>query len=181
MKTPTICLENEHFTVRPFGSDDLQNYDKLVWDIYQVLSDEETLHFIPEKCLKSVADARNWLNGTILNLHNGRNKVHFIISNESGKILGIIDLIPPLVVKEHYYLRDYPHFIEFYLSGKLRGRSIMTSLLPVVIKELNEIGIDKIAAVVNRENHAARKVLKRSGFVLQTNFDNLQDLYALSA
>jgi hypothetical protein len=44
----------------------------------------------------------------------------------------------------------------------LRGKTVMTQLLPLVIKHLHN-GINEIAAVVNRKNNAAIKVLERSG------------------
>ncbi|MGF7036952.1 ribosomal-protein-alanine N-acetyltransferase [Mucilaginibacter lappiensis] len=181
MIIPTICLQKANFSVHPFGADDFLRYEDLAKEIYQILSDEETLYFIPEKRLVNIEDAKNWLNGAILNFHNGRNAVHFITSNSTGKLVGIIDLIPPAVAREHYRLEDYPYFLEFYLIGDAKGQSIMTNLLPAIVKNLRSNGIKKIAAVVNRKNHAAGKVLERSGFILRNNFDPFQDLYALSA
>lgn len=181
METPTICLEKANFTIHPFGPDDFLRYDQLVMEIYQILSNEETLKFLPDKRLTSIQEAKNWLNGSILNFHNGRNVVHFITSKITGKLVGIIDLNPPSVAREHYNLLEYPYFIEFYLNGNAKGKSVMTNLLPVIIKHLKIKGINNIAAVVNHKNYAAGKVLKRSGFILHSDFDTYQHLYALSA
>ena len=181
METPTICLEKANFTIRPFGPDDLLRYDQLVMEIYQILSNDETLKFLPNKRLTNIQEAKNWLNGSILNIYNGRNVVHYITSKITGKLVGIIDLIPPSVAREYYNLLEYPYFIEFYLNGNAKGKSVMTNLLPVIIKQLTIKGIKNIGAVVNHKNYAAGKVLERSGFKLHSDFDPYQHLYALSA
>jgi RimJ/RimL family protein N-acetyltransferase len=53
----------------------------------------------------------------------------------------------------------------------------MSRLLPKVTAHLRNEGVDELAAVVNRQNLAAHKILKRSGFRLQGRFDHLQDIY----
>ncbi|WP_462265870.1 GNAT family N-acetyltransferase [Mucilaginibacter sp.] len=74
-----IYLENDQVCIHPLRPEDLRRYEHLVNEIYQILSDNETLYFIPEKRLRSVKDAENWLNGAILNFHCGRNHLHFIV------------------------------------------------------------------------------------------------------
>jgi len=70
----SVSLENEYLHIHHFRSEDLNRYKKLVKDIYQLLSDDDTLHFIPEKRLDSIAEADRWLKSSILNFHNsGRN------------------------------------------------------------------------------------------------------------
>ncbi|MFC0513177.1 GNAT family N-acetyltransferase [Mucilaginibacter angelicae] len=175
-----VSLENDRLYIHPFRSEDFNRYEKMVTDIYQILSDDDTLHFIPEKRLGSMADADTWLKSTILNFHCGHNFVHFITEKVSGKLLGIIDIISPQIVRAHYRLEQYPYFIEFYLSGKARGRKIMTTLLPEIIAELRQRNIRVLGAVVNKKNHAAQKVLLTAGFIYQSPFDPVQDLYQLS-
>jgi ribosomal-protein-alanine N-acetyltransferase len=60
----------------------------------------------------------------------------------SGALIGIIDIIPPSVSREHYRLEQYPFFIEFYLAGNAKGKAIMTKLLPEIIAELRFQGIE---------------------------------------
>lgn len=171
------AIEHEIYRIDPLGADDLRQYEELAREIYKLLSDENTLQFLPEKKLSSVTAAKSWLNASLLNFHSGRNQVHLIRSKVSGSLLGIIDLIPPAVAREHYQLSQYPHFIEFYLKSTAKGNALMSRLLPKVLAHLQEEGIGELGAVVNKRNLAARKVLKRSGFRLYGNFDAVQDLY----
>lgn len=53
----------------------------------------------------------------------------------------------------------------------------MTEILPIILEHIHDQGIDKIAAVVNRTNKSAIKVLERSGFKIKDKFDILQDIY----
>jgi RimJ/RimL family protein N-acetyltransferase len=171
------AIEHELYRIDPLGADDLLRYEELAGEIFQLLSDEKTLQFLPEKKLNSILAAKSWLNIALLNFHSGRNQVYLIRSKAGGSLLGIIDLIPPAVAREHYQLTQYPHFIEFYLKSTARGNALMSRLLPKILAHLQDEGLDQLAAVVNRQNLAASKVLKRSGFRLQGNFDPLQDLY----
>lgn len=170
-------IENDAHRIDPLGPDDILHYEQLALEIYQLLSDEHTLQFLPQKKLASVRAAQDWLSAAILNFHSGRNQVHLIRSKKTGALLGVIDVIPPAVAREHYQLADYPFFLEFYLKGSARGKALMSCLLPKVISHLQRDGIDELAAVVNRQNIPAAKVLQRSGFKLAGTFDHAQDLY----
>jgi hypothetical protein len=45
----TIYLENEELLVHSFRGEDLVRFEKLSQDIFNILSDERTLKYIPEK------------------------------------------------------------------------------------------------------------------------------------
>lgn len=176
-----ISLDNEQVIIHAFRAEEFSRYGQLVNEIYQILSDEETLRFIPEKRLNSVEEAEAWLKASILNYHCGRNFMHFITDRKSGKLLGMIDIVSPARAREHYRLKHYSHFIEFYLKSNAKGRKIMTGLLPRIIAQLQQREIQYLAAVSNRQNHAALKVLGRAGFEYRSAFDARQDLYQLQA
>ncbi len=91
--------------------------------------------------------------------------------------MGVIDLIPPVVAMEHYEMEIYPFFIEFYLKGNASGKKLMSRLLLKVLEHLRLDGENAMAAVVDRRNIAATKVLKRSGFYHDGKFDPVQDIY----
>jgi RimJ/RimL family protein N-acetyltransferase len=173
-------IESEAYRIDPLGAGDIRHYEQLTAEIYQLLTDEHTLQYLPEKQLSSLSAAESWLNAAMLNFHSGRNKVHLIRSKKTGSLIGVIDLIPPVVAMEHYQLEDYPYFIEFYLKGSARGKALMSRLLPKVLEHWQQDGVDELAAVVNRRNVAATKVLKRSGFYHDGKFDPLQDIYRYS-
>jgi RimJ/RimL family protein N-acetyltransferase len=174
-----ISLDNEQVIIHAFRAEEFSRYRQLVNEIYQILSDEETLRFIPEKRLNSVEEAESWLKASILNYHCGRNFIHFITDKKSGKLLGMIDIVSPSRAKEHYQLKQYSYFIEFYLKSNAKGRKIMTGLLPRIVVQLQQRKVQCLAAVSNRHNHAALKVLGRAGFEYRSPFDDRQDLYQL--
>ncbi|RYE00360.1 MAG: GNAT family N-acetyltransferase [Sphingobacteriales bacterium] len=98
-----------------------------------------------------------------------------------GRIIGLIDLISPELAKEHYQLNKYPYFIEFCIKTEYSQKKLMSSLLPDFLATLKHQKIGEIAAVINRRNIAAQKVLSRSGFNYYRFFDDTQDLYQFSS
>lgn len=172
-----ISLENEKLLIHSFRPEDLAQFDKLTEDIFNILSDEQTLKYIPEKRLHNLQHAELLLQTAVLNYHSGQNYLHFITDKASDKVIGMIDLISPELARKHYYLDHYPFFIEFYLSGPASGCYIMTEILPLLIDELHKQGISKIGAVINRKNIAARKVLENADFQFKAPFDLIQDFY----
>lgn len=167
----------EEFEISPIKGDDLDRFNVIAEDVYAILSDEETLHFIPEKRLNSKQEAINWLQLSMINFYTGRNFIHLIRSTRNGIIAGIIDILSPTLVKEHYQLPSYPYFVEFYIKGELQGDSLMSKILPKVLQVIKKQNIDVIAAVADRNNLAARKVLEKSGFAKIEPFDSTKDLY----
>lgn len=172
-----IDLRVGDYQLTSLNGKDLENYHTAAEDVFKILSDDETLQFIPEKRLRSVKDAQEWLFTNVLNFHTGRNYLQVIRSGKTGRLIGMIDLLSPALVREHYQLEEYPYFLEFYLKSEVRGASIMTVLLPELLRVLHARGISKIAAVADRSNLAARSVLARSGFVDQGVFDLRKDLF----
>jgi RimJ/RimL family protein N-acetyltransferase len=174
-------IESKAYRIDPLGAGDILHYEQLAAEIYQLLTDEHTLRFLPEKKLHSIDAARNWLNAALLNFYSGRNQVHLIRSKACGTLVGVIDLIPPAVAREYYRLADYPFFIEFYLKSSAWGKSLMSTLLPKILSHLVQDGVAELAAVVNRQNVAAGKVLERAEFRHSGDFDQVQDIYLYPA
>lgn len=172
-----IYLENERIHVHSFRAEDLSRFEQLSKDIFDILSDEKTLKYIPEKRIYNLQEAESFLQTNIINYHSGRNYLHFIHHKQLDKVIGIIDLISPNVAKDHYCMDEYPFFIEFYLSGFASGCYIMTEILPLLIEDLHKQGILSIGAVINRNNIAARKVLENANFEYKAPFDIIQDFY----
>lgn len=172
-----IYLETRQLRLHPVGAAELLRYQDLVTEVFGLFSDAETLHFIPEKKLKDIAGAEQWLKAAILSTHSGRNVIHLITEKNSGRLIGVVDLIPPAVAREHYQLGQYPFFIEFYLKAEYKGKTLMSKLLPKILQALETQGIPKVAAVVNRRNHAASRLLAKCGFQYRQPFDVLQDFY----
>ncbi|PTS97592.1 hypothetical protein DBR11_16860 [Pedobacter sp. HMWF019] len=172
-----IFYENNELLIHPFRPDDLERYEQLVADLFSILTDDQTLKYIPEKRLNSLEEAEIFLQTMVVNYHSGRNYVHFITDKKQDKVVGIINLISPEVAKEFYVISKYPHFIEFYLSSNATGCYIMTQILPPIVDEILAQGIPSIGAVVNRKNTAAKRVLEKANFARKGEFDMLQDFY----
>jgi [ribosomal protein S5]-alanine N-acetyltransferase len=178
---PKINFELDDLIICPIDRISLSDHEDLVKEIFELLSDKDTLRFIPEKAVADLNSAQQWLGTSLMNVQCGRNQTHLLRSCTSGELLGIVDIIPPNVAREFYQLNKYPFFIEFYLKSSFSGRSIMSGLLPRLVSKLQERGVFPLAAVVNRKNIPACKVLSRSGFAFDHSFDQFQDLYSLSA
>lgn len=174
-----VAFEYNKWLVHAFHAEDLKRFDEIAHQIFEIFSDEKTICFIPEKKLLSLEDAHSWLQRSVLNFHTGRSYVHFISEKNTGKLVGVIDILAPKFTKEYYRLDDYPYFIEFYLMRNAQGRLLMSNLLPGVIASLRHQGIFSIAAIVNRKNNASIRVLEKAGFRYETKFDGYQDLFVV--
>ena len=174
-----LYFQTEQLLVHPFRAEDMERFGQLSMEVFSILSDDLTLKYIPEKRLFSLADAELYLQTMLMNYHAGLNYLHFISDRSSGKVIGLIDLISPGVARQHYQMDEYPFFIEFYLGAAASGCYIMTEILPAVVEGIFKRGIHRIAAVINRNNIAARKVLENARFSYKAPFDLLQDLYEI--
>ncbi|MES2453920.1 MAG: GNAT family N-acetyltransferase [Bacteroidota bacterium] len=174
-----IHFENDHFLIHSFRPSDLERFTGLANEVFCILSDDHTLHYLPAKRLQSLEEAEHFLRSMIINFHSGRNYLHFISDKRSGKVVGMIDLISPALAREHYQIDRYPFFIEFYLASFASGCYLMSELLPAVVDQLLNQGIESIGAVVNRQNTPAKKVLKKARFKRKQAFDVLQDFYEI--
>ncbi|SEN02536.1 Protein N-acetyltransferase, RimJ/RimL family [Mucilaginibacter gossypiicola] len=180
MLTP-IHLEKETLTIQSFEALDFQRWSEMVEDVYALLSDNQALKYLPFKRLHSVNDADLWLKNALISLHCGRKYLHFIRTKSNGRIIGFIDIISPGLAKEHYQLQQYPYFIEFCIKTEYSQKKLMSSLLPDFLDSLRNQQVGEIAAVINRQNIAAKKLLARSGFTYCKLFDVGQDIYQFSA
>jgi RimJ/RimL family protein N-acetyltransferase len=172
-----ITFETERLKIHSFHISDIDNHTKLATDVLSLFSDPFTLKYVPEKRLAGLDSAQDFVKTMIINHHIGRNHLHFITSKKLNQVIGTIDVISPGVVKEHYSLQEYPYFIEFFLLHKFSAQKVMSETIPLLINAIHSQGIEKVGAVVNRENTAAIKVLKNANFLYQDQFDIIQDLY----
>ena len=176
-----IHLENETLIIQSFEARDFQRWSEMVDDIFALFSDNQTLKYLPFKRLYSRKEADAWLKNALISLHCGRNYLHFIRTKTNDRIIGLIDVITPALAKEHYRLQKYPYFIEFCIKTEYSQKKLMSSLLPNFLDSLSNQQIGEIAAVINRQNIGAQKVLSRSGFSYDRFFDDTQDVYRFSA
>lgn len=172
-----LSFDNTQYQIHTFRPADLERIGQLAAEVFAILSDDHTLRYLPGKRLTNVQEAEIFLRAQLINFHTKRNYLHFISDKKSGKIVGMIDIISPELAREYYRINQYPFFIEFYLGSFVSGCYLMTEILPIVIDQLISQGIEHIGAIVNRENIAAKKVLKKARFSRKQRFDLLQDFY----
>jgi RimJ/RimL family protein N-acetyltransferase len=172
-----ITFETERLKIHSFHITDIDNHTPLATDVLSLFSDPFTLKYVPEKRLTGIEAAQDFIKTMIINHHIGRNHLHFITSKKFNKVIGTIDIITPVVVREHYLLQEYPYFVEFFLLQEFSAQKIMTEAIPILIDAIHNQGIEKVGAVVNRKNTAAVKILKNAKFHYQDQFDIAQDLY----
>ncbi len=176
-----IEFESDKLLVHGFRTQDVQALEMIAADVFNILSDESTLKFLPQKRLASIDEAVQLLRSNVLSFYAKKNYLHLVQVKSTGKVIGMIDLISPQVAKEHYRLAGrYPYFIELCLKSSESQQHVMSRLLPAFLEKLQAQRITNVAAIVNRRNEAARKVLERSGFICVGEFDILQDLYRLN-
>ena len=175
-----ICLDYEYWQIHSFRPEELARHKHLIKEIHRLLTDLQTLQFLPEKRIHALAEAENWLKSAILNYYCGKNFIHLITERKTCRLIGMIDIIPPETSMKHYELAEYSYFVEFYLNSEVTGNNLMSSVLPLVLEAMQQQEIKQVAAAVNRQNHAAKKVLLRSGFNYHSRFDILQDLYMIN-
>ncbi|MNK02918.1 hypothetical protein D3C87_207480 [compost metagenome] len=175
-----IYYETGDLFIHPFRPEDMERFEQLSGDIFSILSDDNTLKYIPSKRLHNLEEADLFLRTMIINYYAGLNYIHFITDKKQNKVIGLIDLISPQVAKKHYQLDEYPFFIEFYLGAFAIGCYVMTEILPPVVDSILNQGIPRIGAIINRQNIAARKVLENAQFTYKATFDHLQDLYEVT-
>ncbi|WEK17932.1 MAG: GNAT family N-acetyltransferase [Candidatus Pedobacter colombiensis] len=180
MMLEPIHIEHADLLVHSFRAEEIKGIESVAEQVYGILSDEDTLRFLPEKRLSSVDDAETFLKGSLLNFHSGKNYLHFISNRKSEKIIGMIDVIPPETAMQYYQLEHYPYFIEFYLKANAGRKQVMSLVLPLFIEKVKQQRIRELAAITNRDNIGAQKVLLRSGFGFRGSFDSLQDFYTIS-
>ena len=70
--------------------------------------------------------------------------------------IGIIKLVK-------YYSIGLPH-IEFSVDDDFQNMGVMSQELPKYLKKINQCGIFRIIAIVEKDNKASMRVLEKNGF-----------------
>jgi RimJ/RimL family protein N-acetyltransferase len=172
-----INLEDEQFYLHTFRPQDINQIPEIATELYEILRDKNRLKYLPNKMLYSHLDAELLLKNALINFHSGRHYFYFIRCKSNGQLTGFIDVISPLMAREFYSLSEYPYFIEFFISKAFAGKRILSNLLPQFLTKLASQNFNSIAAVVDRRNTPAKKVLDRSGFAFSRIFDPFLDMY----
>jgi [ribosomal protein S5]-alanine N-acetyltransferase len=174
-----IHFESDKLLVHPFRQIDSERNDTLAEDIYNILSDEQVLTFIPEKRLSNIEEAKNYVYGVVIGYHQSTAFTFFITIKEINRTIGIIKLIPPSVIKVSYKLNEYNWMIEYCLLRSAWRRNIMSEILPAFIARVFSQGIVKLGAACFPTNYGSVKLLQKTGFIKKYKFDDIQDYYEI--
>lgn len=172
-----ISLIRDNFLLHPFRAEEMERFDKLSLDIFDLFNQSGASLFLPHKKLTEVVQAETFLQHALLNQHAGMSHLHFITELQQQKTIGMIELISPKLAKKHYKLKSYPYFLEFCLCDAYAGKGIMSGFLQKFSQILSAKGIKRLAAVASPHNLAAIRVLQKSGINLITEFDAFKNLY----
>jgi RimJ/RimL family protein N-acetyltransferase len=81
--------------------------------------------------------------------------------------IGIIKLVK-------YHKSSLPH-IEFSVDDDFQNMGVMSQELPKYLKKINQQGIFRAMAIVEKDNKASMRVLEKSGFI---KFADLTETFA---
>ena len=177
MRLP-ITFETQHFLIHPLRQIDMARHDKIMQDVFEILSDEDATEFIPEKRLKTINEAQDLMLGVVLSYQYKRSYTHFITIKDISKVIGVINLISPETIKESYQgLPEYNWMVEYYIHRLAWDRGIMSEILPIFKTLVLAQGINKLGAICKQQNYASIKVLEKSGFSKKYRADYIQDYY----
>jgi len=178
-KLKPINIESDVISVHPLRNIDILRKESIENDIYQILSDNETTEFIPEKRLKDLKGASEKVFGIILGYQTNLSYGLLVSDKRNNKVIGIINIISPDCAKQTYKIDKYDWMIEYFLHKNYWGQGIMTGIITAICKKLKGQGIETIGAICDRNNNKSIRVLEKIGFQKNKLFDIKQDYYEI--
>ncbi len=174
-----INIESDDIIIHPLRTIDMLRIGSIENDIFEILSNDENIEFIPRRRIKDLEDASNKVFGIILGYQKNLSYTHFITNKITNKVIGIIDIISPDYAKKMYSLNKYDWIIEYVLHKDYWGQGIMTGIIAAICQRLRDQGINTIAAVCDKNNISSIRLLEKIGFQKMKPFDINQDYYEL--
>ncbi|MBX9807503.1 MAG: GNAT family N-acetyltransferase [Flavobacteriaceae bacterium] len=154
--TPFPNLETDRLHLRRVVNEDVN-------EIFTLRSDMETMKYIPRPLVNSVEDALAHIAMIDEKIENNQGINWAITLKNNPKLIGIIG---------HYRIKP-EHFraeIGYMLLPEYHGRGIITEAIKETVNYGFEImKLHSIEAIIDPENIASEKVLKKSGFVKEAH------------
>lgn len=177
-KLKPINLDNGVIQIHPLRPSDMMRHDELVNDLYEIFGDEDSLPYNKEKFVSDRKTISTQMLGVTIGYEQQIRYTHFITLKEPNKIIGEIIILSPKSVEPQYKIQD-TWIIEFYLNKQLWNKGIMSGIIAAIVSNMKNQGIDKIGALVDRNNIPSIRVLEKSGFIKRNPFDVKQDYYEI--
>ena len=140
-------------------------------DIFEILSDEETIENLNMEIHKSKDDTRRLIEDYLAE-YEQRNKFPYaIINKENKKFVGVF------LIKLDLYDEDCFEF-TIYLNKKYWGQGIYTEVLPYMTKAaFEDVKTGNFRGFVMEKNISSSRVLEKCGFELEKIFNvpNIED------
>lgn len=174
-----INIESDIIQIHPLRPIDITRIQNIENDIYEILSDNESTEYIPEKRLSNRKAASDRVYSFIVGYQTSSSYAHFITDKRTQKVIGVINIISPERAKQSYKIDKYDWMIEYYLHKDYCGKGIMTGIVGSVCKRLKGQGFNTVAAICDRNNHASIRLLEKVGFHKTKPFDIKQDYFEL--
>jgi len=167
----TLSLETSRLRIRQLEVDD-------AGFIYRLVNDPQWLRFIGDKGVSNLDDARDYIETGPLEMYRkngfGLNLVALKDSNEAIGICGILQ-------RETLTEAD----LGFAFMPDYRGRGFAFEASQAVLEHgLENLGLERVAAILSPQNTASEKLLRKLGFNFERNFQaqvdtEILDLYII--
>lgn len=179
-KLKPIILDNGVIQIHPLRSSDLLKHDMIVNDLFEIFSDGETLTYNKEKIVADKKTVAINLLGVSMGYEQQLRYTHFLTLKEYDKVIGEIIILSPKSVEPSYNIKA-TWIIEYFLNKQFWNKGIMTGVIQVIIEKMQEQNINKIGALVDRDNLSSTRVLDKVRFRKIKEFDLKQDYYEITS
>ncbi len=154
---PFQILQTERLILRRVDKEDVR-------EIFALRSDQEVMKYIPRPLLKTEEEAIAHITAIDEKIDSNEGINWAITQKGNPKLIGIIG---------HYRLK-LEHFrseIGYMLLPEYQGKGIISEALKEVINYGFEVmKLHSIEAIIDPENIASEKVLKKNGFLKEAHF-----------
>lgn len=137
----------------------ISEFDKSMIDsVYLNSLDEDMKKFVPDEVFETHDEAEKTVNHLIAAYQNETGPFVYPVSLKDGKNIGYVQAVQTGNDWELGYHIAREH------TGKGYATEAVVAFLPVVMKQLE---ISMIYGICHAENHASKKVMEKSGFILE--------------
>ena len=146
-----FMIETERLTITEFTPDMAQA-------VHENSLDEDNRRFVPDEVFETVEEAAETIGFLMSQYGSNDGPLIYPVLLKDGTNIGYVQAVP---LDEG--VREIGFHIGILYTKKGYATEAVKAFLPVIMKQL---GIDTISGICLSENIASRKVMEKSGFVL---------------
>lgn len=144
-------LHSERLVLRQLHSSDID-------EVYELRLDKATTRYIPEALAQTREHALEHIQAVNKEIAANKSINWAITTKDSGELIGLIGLVR---IKP----RNHRAEIGYILHESNRGRGLMSEALKLILEyAFVTLGFNSVIAVIDPDNLASEKLLKRHGF-----------------